>query len=200
MKTFVRDVWSEKSALFVAACLLVIHLYLFSPHNTTPLYAQDVGMDIFVHIDGAKGSSTDEAHLGWIEATGVKFSITGSELPVGGGSRTPAILNAVTIVKEIDISSPILTIFCAEGKFVKYATVHFVENSQDRRVFYEIFMIEVVLSSVSVDSNSSEVSLKEAYKLRANRVEWTVTPVKPDGSPGAAIKRCWDFKHNTRCY
>ena len=194
MKISIRGVWNAKSVLFIVACLLVVHLYLFFPKNNTPLYAQEISMDIFVRFDAVLGSSTDKEHLGWIEATGVGFSLTRPD-------AARIIFDAVTIVKEIDISSPILTLACIQRKHFKAATIHFVENSGGvRRVFYEIVMNDVTLDSVSVDTNSFEVSLKEAYKLNASRVMWTVTPVKPDGSPGAEVMRCWDFVRNTRCY
>ena len=202
MKTVIRGVWNAKSVLFIAACLFVIHLYFLFPKNPTPVYAQDFSMDIFVRIDGITGPSMDKVHRGWIEATGVKFSMTGAERgTIGGASAHPAILDGVTIVKYIDISSPLLALYCAQGKVIRTVTVHFVESSaSDRRVFYEILMSDVMVGGVGVDTNSSEISLKEGYTFLPKRVKWTVTPRNPDGSLGTRVIGCWDFGTNTRCY
>jgi len=185
--------WNPKKVLFMAVCLLVIHVYLFLPENATPLWAQEeFSMDIYVNADGVKGSSMDKGHEGWIEAAAVGFSMT-TPVESGGGVIGRPTFDGLTVVKHIDISSPILSYWAVTGRHLKSVKIDFVGHSTTDWIFYQIRMTDVLISSVSVNTNSIDLSLKETYKLYPAKVIWTVTPLLSNGSTGTPIERSWEI-------
>ena len=167
--------------------------------SNEPATAQAVtgSADYFLKIDGIRGGSTDAEHRDEIELLSYEWSnddTPGVDHPATGGSKAQA--NEIHLTERVSPASPLLMVAAVSAKSFPQATLS-VRKPGDRPLqFLTIKLSDVTVTSYGTSAQASGTPTDE-FALRFGRIEYSYTPQKADGSPGAAIIGTWDTKTNT---
>lgn len=145
---------------------------------------------VFLKLDNIEGESLDENHRKWIDVD--SFSQRLSRPP---GPLQP-IEGTISVWKRVDKSSPALRLHCNKGTFFTSATIEFVRFTEGGFRFYQIELSRVRVRAVSESGSSGGGDVFESIDLDYERIEWTYTPQRPDGSAEPAITAFWDIPEN----
>jgi len=159
-----------------------------------------------VNVPDIDGESTDPDHTGWIEVLAVYHSAkqpaATSRSSVGGRSGRRAEFSDITIVKEIDVATPKLALYCAKGEHIPDVVIEFtmVEPVTSNKVVYKKVMLkDVVVSAftpvMSYRSNGEFTHLEE-ISFRYGQIEWEYTPYDDQGNPGTTVTAGWSLETN----
>ncbi len=126
---------------------------------------QVMANDVYLHIDGIRGASTDERHKGWIECTSVNWN---GERPKSGSCEHMDIV----ISKLADLASPILLQACSSGDTIPKAKFEFMRaDRQGVRVRYlEIEIENVLIGAVSPTVDEGD-NLSERIGFKFSKVK-----------------------------
>jgi len=160
-----------------------------------------MGFDAFMKIEGIPGDSTDDAHPGWIEilsySHGVSQAIGGSRS--GGGAATAGRVDHqdLTIVKELDKSTPLLHLHCCNGKHIPSIEIELCRSGEDKNLFMKYKLSDVVISSVTPSGMAGTSMPSESLSMNYGKVEWEYTATDAStGAKGGAVKTFWDTEKN----
>ena len=160
--------------------------------------------DTFLEIDGIKGESSDKDHKDWIEVLsfnwGVSQMASGTASSAGGGSTQRADFQDLSIVKELDSSSPLLNKACWGGAHIKKVTLQLNRAAGDKRQKYmEYIMEHVIISSVSIGGGGGGVPT-ESVTFNYGKITTTYTKQARAGGGGAGeVPAGWNLEENVHC-
>lgn len=109
-----------------------------------------MGCDAYLMVKGVAGESSDKDHAGWIELLEYDFSIaqkvSTTASSVGGATAERSDFTDFTIVKQLDKSSPLLVLACAEGRHID--TVILELSRAGKVTFMTYRLTDCMISSV----------------------------------------------------
>jgi len=148
------------------------------------------------------GESTDSAHTNWIEVFAVYYS---AKLPssatlasVGGRTGSRAEFSGLTIVKELDKASPLLSLNCANGEYLGDVVIEFTAGAA-KTVYHRITLKDAkVVSLVPVMSHrsSGEYIHLEEISFEYSEIYWEYTPYNDSGPTGPPVTAGWSVIEN----
>jgi type VI secretion system secreted protein Hcp len=157
--------------------------------------------DMFMQVVGIPGESSDRGHEKWIDLIAFHWGVSrpGRQFPIEGRPPTPVADHAdLTIVKQIDKSSPKLFLACCSGQTL--GEVNFeVWRSGERPTRILLYrMKDVIVTSVKPVGASVGTSpyLMEEIGFNYAKIEVGYTAIKPDGTPEGEIIVKWDRQTN----
>src|SRR5436190_2753704 len=114
--------------------------------------------DIFVKIGDIKGESLDDKHRDEIEVLSFSWGVTNATpKPGGGGAATGrADIQDLTIVHNVDKSSPLLMQACATGTHLKEVTVTQRKAGKGQQEFLVFKLNDVIITSVTQSGDISQ--------------------------------------------
>jgi type VI secretion system secreted protein Hcp len=146
-------------------------------------------VDIFLKIQGVEGESQDAKHRSEIELTwwgwGVQqsgFSAvahTALALPKG---PSKALFQDLTFKHKVDKASPRLITHCAAGTHIPTALLTLRKAGRATVEFLKIKLSDVTVSSVTLDSDSTDGVPLETVSLQYAQIDFEYAPQKADGS------------------
>lgn len=157
--------------------------------------------DAYLQIDGIKGESNDQAHVGWIEVSSVQMGVlqpkSATASTAGGHTAERCEHRSITMTKLADLSSPILMQTCSAGRTIPKARLEFMRaDSQGERVkYYEVELENVLIGSVNQTLHGGDI-LQESVALKFSRVTWKYTQQKISGGAGGNTSGGWDLSAN----
>jgi type VI protein secretion system component Hcp len=94
--------------------------------------------------------------------------------PKSAGDKTGSVqMGDLSIVKQIDRSSPRINTVCAQGEHIDEVTIEFQRASGDRQTYFKITMQSVFVSSVQPGSGGTgSDSPLETVSFRYKKVKW----------------------------
>ncbi len=146
-------------------------------------------VDMFMKIDGVKGESTDNKHREWIDVVSFSWGCSqpGGGSSSGGGGRS---VQDLTVVKNLDKSSPKLALACANGQTIPAVTLELVVPPEDPASpegitrYMKYVMRDVLISSVRPGGTVGGESLPlEEVSLNFLLVEMFYIRELPSGEP-----------------
>lgn len=157
--------------------------------------------ETFLRLGDIKGESTDQKHKDQIEILSFTQSWTNS-VEFGGGSGGAGVgkvqCGAITMMKNIDKSSPLLLKGIATGQHFKDAVITF--QSSDTRLqspeYYTITMTTVFLTELSQTDSADPNRIFEKLVLNAGTFEFKYTPTDVKGKVGTPVSFKWDCMSN----
>lgn len=160
-----------------------------------------MAIDVYLHIDGIKGESADDRHIGWIECTSVHFGVaqprSSTASTSGGHTAERAELKDILFSKLADLATPLLLQSCASGKTIATATFEFMRaDANVARIKYFDIALENVLVGLVTPGIRPGALLRENVCLKFSRVKWTYTQQKIGGSSGGNTAGGWDLSAN----
>jgi len=146
--------------------------------------------DTFLRLDGIDGESTDDKHKGEIDILSFTQSWinAGSTGAGGGGGVGKVVCGAVTLMKNIDKSSPQLLKYVVQGKHISDGMITFQGNGKQSPEYYTIRMSEIFVNELTQTDAADPNRIFEKVVLTAAKFEFeyrlfsdkgaVVTPVK----------------------
>lgn len=158
-----------------------------------------MAFDIFLQIDTINGESHDKDHQGWIDVLAWSWGASNSANTQqgGGGGQGKVNVNALSITKPVDISTPKLFQSVASGQ--PYNTAKLVVRKQaggQPLEYVTINMGEVIVSSISEGGSGGGDSLTENISLNFSKVDIKYIQQNADGSAGTTLELGWDVLAN----
>ena len=160
--------------------------------------------DAFLKIDGVDGETSDAKHKGEIEILsfhwGVSQAITGTVSSTGTFSGQRADMTALSVVKQLDKSSPKLAQGCAAGDHFKTATLTLSRAGGDKQPYMKYQLSDVLIENVSTGgAGQGEGGVpSEEVSLRYAKIELEYTVVGTDGKAAGNVSGGWDLKENKK--
>ena len=160
-----------------------------------------MAIDVYLHIDGIKGESTDERHKEWIECKSVSWAVEqpkSATSSTGGGHTAERCEHRdIVISKLADLASPILLQTCAAGRTIPKAKFEFMRaDGQGERIkYFEIEIENVLIGAVSPSVAEGDI-LMEDVGFKFSKVRWKYTQQKITGGVGGNTSGGWDLAAN----
>lgn len=155
--------------------------------------------DTFLKLADIKGESTDSKHKDEIEILSFTQSFLNSFDGSGGGGAGKVQCGAITLMKNIDKSSPQLLKGVVTGKHFKDGTISFVADNRVGATgeYYSIRLTDVFVTELSQTDAQDPNRIFEKLVLNAATYEFKYTPLNIKGSAGTPVSFKYDCRTNT---
>ena len=158
-----------------------------------------MALDMFLNIEGEiAGESKDGTHRGEIDVLAWSWGISnaGSFHLGGGGGSGKANFQDISITKWVDLSSPILGLYCASGDHFPEATLTVRKAGKKPLEYMIIKMEKVLVTSVATGGSGGEDRLTENVTLNFEQVEVKYTEQTATGDAGTIKELKWNIGAN----
>ncbi len=160
--------------------------------------------DAFLQIDGIQGDSTDEDHLDWIEVDSFHHGVS---QPAGGAASAQGVHTGgradhqdFTITKRMDSASPVLAVYCCNGRHIPNIKLECCRAMGEKTVFMVYTFKDAIVSSVSLhgSAESEDPIPMEEVSFRYGSIQWEYTPTDPTGGGKgkAPVRGGWSLLQN----
>ena len=155
----------------------------------------------YMNVAGMTGESQDVNHPNWIDVLLFSHNISVAGSGSMGSSRRPARPQHqdISIVKEIDKTSPKLALFCCNGTHIPQIEIEFC-RIEDGKVYMKYVLTDVIISSVAPSYShraAGEFTHTEQVTLRYSKIKWTYTEYDDTGNPKGNVEAWWDVTTGT---
>lgn len=157
-----------------------------------------MAIDHFLKLDGVKGESQDAAYPDQIDVLSWSWGLSQSgSVHTGGGAGSGKVsVQDISLTKYIDVSSPTLHLFCANGKHIAKGMLICRKAGENPLEYLKLDLEEIMVTSVQTGGSGGEDRLTENITLNFRKVKTTYTQQNKDGSKGAAPEMTWDIAKN----
>ena len=156
---------------------------------------------IFCKIEGIKGESTDANHKDEIEILSYNHGVSQPTSAVastsGGGTTARCNHTDLSIVKSMDLASPLLNQQCCQGKHIGEVKLTLRRMDGEKSIPYMVYtMTDAIISSVSVGGGGDDTPT-ETVTFNYAKIEWEYTKQKRAGGAGGGnTSGSWDLSQN----
>jgi len=159
-----------------------------------------MAVDIFIKIDGVDGESKDSIHKGEIDVLAWSWGMSqsGTTHTGGGGGAGKVNVQDLSLTKYVDKATPLLMLFCSNGKHVAEATLVVRKAGETAIEYITIKMTDLIVTSVSTGGSGGEDRLTENISLNFAEVVFDYIEQKGDGSEGDKPSYKWKIAENIK--
>jgi type VI secretion system secreted protein Hcp len=155
--------------------------------------------DSFLFLRGIKGESTDAKHKEEINVLSFTQSWTNTTTIGGGGTGTGKVqCGVITLLKNIDVSSPDLLLSVATGRITPDGRLTFRSEGESALEYYTIQMTDVIVNEVTQTDSPDPARIVEKVVLNARTYRIEYTAQDSSGGSGATPKFGFDCATNKR--
>jgi type VI secretion system secreted protein Hcp len=158
-----------------------------------------MAVDMFLKIEGdIGGEAQDKKHKGEIDVLAWSWGMSnsGSFHTGGGGGSGKANFQDISITKWVDIASPTLQLFCANGAQFENAVLTCRKAGKHPLEYLIIKMKKVMITSVSTGGSGGEDRLTENISINFKTIDFMYQQQNEDGSGGPKKNFGWDIAAN----
>ncbi len=158
-----------------------------------------MALDQFLLIEGEiDGESQDGSHKGEIDILAWSWGMSnaGSFHVGGGGGSGKANFQDMSFTKWIDLSTPILSLYCANGDHFPSAQLTVRKAGKIPLEYLIIKMEKVLVTSMSTGGSGGEDRLTENVTLNFASCEVLYTEQKETGEEGLKKEFKWNIAAN----
>jgi len=131
--------------------------------------------DIYLKIADIDGESTDHEHQHWIRVRQV-FWAANQDFAPGNPSCGRPRFDDLTVLKELDSSSPKLALACAGGKHFDEAMVEFTRNVDVKQItIYRIRLKNIIVSRIE---NWTEIPRDGTFSIQSEKVSLSFAEIR----------------------
>ncbi len=153
----------------------------------------------YLKCDPIKGESTDDKHKDWIEVESFSHGLSqpsSGASGTGGRAAARADFGSFYITKAVDKASPDLNLFCAQGKHIAKLEFEACQETGEKVCYLKYELENAMVQSVQVNGGGSQRA-SEAVAFSYDKIAWTYTAVKDDGSAGDKVgPKKWNLETN----
>ena len=147
--------------------------------------------DTFLKLDGIEGESTDEKHKNEIAVLSFTQSWINTTT-VSGAGKGKVQCGAITLMKNIDKSSPVLVKKTIQGVHISSGQLTFRSEGALPTEYYVIKLNEIFISEVTQMDSADPARIIEKVVLNARKFEYEYKPQDDTGGPGGSVKAGYD--------
>lgn len=157
-----------------------------------------MAVDMFLKLDDIKGEAQDSKHKGEIDVLAWSWGLSQSGTFHTGGGGGAGKMNAqdLTVTKWVDLASPLLQLYTANGDHFKEAVLTVRKAGKNPLEYIKLTMKKVMVTSISTGGSGGEDRLTETVSLNFAQADFTYVEQKPDGTGGAKKSFKWDIPAN----
>ena len=149
--------------------------------------------EMFLKLSGIDGESVDAKHKGEIDVLAWSWGLSEEGAPAtGGGGAGKVKIQSLSIQKLIDLASPLLLSYSAQGKHISAGTLT-TRNPGKGTEFLFFKMTNVTVTSVSMMASKDATRPAESITLNFAKLDFDYRSSKPDGSVGTEEHFKWDI-------
>ena len=156
-----------------------------------------MAVDMFLEIKECPGESTKKGHEGQIDITSFTFGAvqSGSFARGGaGGGAGKAEFQDISIVKEVDKSSPKLFQACAAGTHFQKATIYVRKAGDKPLEYYKVELSDLIVSSVQNSGSSGGDTVMESITFNTAKINFTYVEQDAKGGAGKTVTAGFDVR------
>jgi type VI secretion system secreted protein Hcp len=160
-----------------------------------------MAVDMFLNIEGEiDGESMDSSHKKEIDVLAWSWGMSNSgSFHVGGGGGAGKVnMQDLSVTKWVDISSPVLQLYCANGDHFSKAVLTVRKSGKKPLEYIKILMEQVMVTSVSTGGSGGEDKLTENITLNFAKVKFEYQQQNDDGTGGTKKNMYWDIRANVQ--
>jgi type VI secretion system secreted protein Hcp len=155
--------------------------------------AEAAAVDYYLKLGDIKGEAADSRYKDWIDVESFSFGVssTGTMGSGGGGGAGKgagkASFGALSLVKALDKSTPLLMLECASGKHFPTAELVLVKSGSE---IMKWTLSDILISSYQIDGKDTTPT--DSFSLNFAKI------VVEYNSATGPVKVGWDIKANKR--
>lgn len=160
-----------------------------------------MAFDCFIKIDGIEGECSDDSHQSWIEVLfcecGVNQKVSTTASSAGGASAERASFQDFSFIKQLDKSSPKLSMACADGTHIDTIIIELCRAGSEKVKFMEFRLANCIISKVSMESGGDFPF--ENVSINYGKIEWCYTQQNRVGGGAAGnVAGGWNLQKNCK--
>ena len=179
----------ELSLTAIAVCAAALALVGF---------VDDAEAAAYLKFDGVDGEALDAEHKGWSDLLSFEQTMSKPGASTGSSrSRGSVIFEDITLIKELDKSSPKIAESIAMGKV--YPSVEFelvADYGGSRAVYLKYELTNVMVTSYSISGSANEVPT-EQFSLNFEEIKVTYTENDSSGKSKGNVEYTWNVEEGT---
>lgn len=156
-----------------------------------------MAVDMFLEIKEVPGESSKKGHEGQIDIESFSFGAvqSGSFAKGGaGGGAGKATFQDISIVKEVDKSSPKLFQACAAGTHFSTANI-FVRKAGDKPLeYYKIELKDLLVSAIQNSGSAGGDNVMESITFNTASINFTYVEQDAKGGAGKTVTAGYDIR------
>jgi type VI secretion system secreted protein Hcp len=161
-----------------------------------------MAVDMFLELEGIKGETVDKSYksknaidvLAWSWG----LSNSGTFHQGAGGGAGKANFQDISITKYIDLASPNLMLFCANGKHITKGTLTVRKAGENPLEYLKISLDSILVSSYSTGGSGGEDRLTENVSLNFAGVKVEYAAQDAKGGKAGSNDFGWDIAANAK--
>ncbi len=156
-----------------------------------------MAVDMFLEIKEVPGESSKKGHEGQIDIVSFSFGAvqSGSFARGGaGGGAGKAEFQDISIVKEVDKSSPKLFQACAAGTHFGTATIYVRKAGDKPLEYYKVELTDVIVSSVQNSGSAGGDNVMESFTFNTAKINFTYVEQDAKGGAGKTVTAGFDVR------
>ena len=153
----------------------------------------------FLKIAEIKGDSRSKNHEGETEVLSWTWGQTQSVFPSQARKKGGSVsMRDVRFAAVTSAASAQFLLHCAAAKLLKTAVLTCEHDHKGgRHTYLTITLSNVFISSYEIESSPGQDHSLDRVTLNFTKIEFTYTPLKPEGTPGSNFSSTWDLSLNT---
>ncbi len=161
-----------------------------------------MAVDMFLELDGIKGETSDKSFKSKnamdILAWSWGMSNTGTFHSGTGGGAGKANFQDISVTKYIDLASPNLMLFCANGKHIAKGTITVRKAGENPLEYLKISLENILVTSYSTGGSGGEERLTENVSLNFAKVKVEYAQQDEKGAKKGSNDFGWNISENTK--
>jgi type VI secretion system secreted protein Hcp len=149
-------------------------------------------------LDGIEGESTDQKHKNEIDILtySQSFKNSVSDSTGGGGGAGKVTCGEITVMKNIDKSSPLLIKAVTTGEHIKKAVLTFRTVGRRDLEYYTVTLKDVLITSIDQTDQNNPARIFERVTLNAADFKFHFVPQSATGAAVAPVEFEFNCKEN----
>jgi type VI secretion system secreted protein Hcp len=154
--------------------------------------------DVFLKLGDIEGESTDAKHKGEIDILSYSQSFKNavSDATGGGGGAGKVTCGDITVLKNIDKSSPKLIQQVVTGKHIDKAVLTFRSVGRAALEYYVVTLEDVLVTSIDQTDQNNPARIFERVTLNSAQFKFSYQQQKADGQLLPAVQFGFDCRTN----
>ncbi len=161
-----------------------------------------MAVDMFLELEGIKGETIDKAYKSKnamdILAWSWGLSNAGTFHHGSGGGAGKANFQDISVTKHIDLASPNIMLFCANGKHIDKGTITVRKAGENPLEYIKITMEKLFVTSYSTGGSGGEERLTENVTLNFAKVKVEYNQQAEKGGKGGSSDFGFNIAENAK--
>jgi type VI secretion system secreted protein Hcp len=161
-----------------------------------------MAVDMFLELDGIKGETGDKVYKskGGMDILAWSWGIhnQGTFHTGSGGGTSKASFADVSITKYVDLASPNLMLYCANGKHVAKGTITVRKAGENPIEYLKIKLSKILVSNYQTGGSGSDDRTTENISLNFAQIQIEYAQQDDTGSKSGTNDFGWNITENTK--